>query len=50
MAGFEKKVIKKEPMTSDPSSNLINYVKVTVILAESIATKKYLKDQKILPS
>ena len=51
-AGFgwiAKKVIK-EPMTSDPSSNLMNYVKFTVIIAASLATKDYLEKQKILPS
>ena len=32
-----KKVIK-EPMTSDPSSNLMNYVKFTFVIAASIAT------------
>ena len=44
-----KKVIK-EPMTSDPSSNLMNYVKFTVVIAASLATKDYLEKQKILPS
>ena len=37
-----KKVIKK-PMTSDPSSNLMNYVKFTA----SIVAKQCLGDQKI---
>ena len=41
------KVIK-EPMTSDPSSNLMNYVKFTVVVAASIAADRYLEDQKIL--
>ena len=45
----QKKVIK-EPMTSDPSSNLMNYVKFTVVIAASLATKDYLEKQKILPS
>ena len=40
----------KEPMTSDPSSNLMNYVKFTVVIAASLATKDYLEKQKILPS
>ena len=51
-AGYEwiaKKVVK-EPMTSDPSVNLMNYVKFTVVVAASIATKRYLEDQKILPN
>ena len=40
----------KEPMTSDPSSNLMNYVKFTVVIAASLATKDYLENKKILPS
>ena len=39
-----------ESMTSDPSSNLMNYVKFTVVIAASLATKDYLEKQKILPS
>ena len=44
-----KKVIK-EPMTSDLSSNLMSYVKFTVVITASIEAKQYLKDQKNLPS
>ena len=44
-----KKVIK-ELMTSDPSSDLMNYVKSTVEIAASVAAKKYLEELKILPS
>ena len=44
-----KKVIK-EPMTSDPSSNLMNYVKFTVVIVASLAAKDYLEKQKKLPS
>ena len=50
-AGFgwiAKKVIK-ESMTSDPSSSLMNYVKFTVVVAASIASKQYLEDQNIIP-
>ena len=43
-----KKVIK-ENLTGDPSASLINYVKFTAAMAGSIALKKYLEDQKILP-
>lgn len=35
---------------SDFSSNLTSDVKLTVVVAGSIATKQYLEDQKILPS
>ena len=38
---IEKKVIK-ELMTSDPSSNLMNYVKFTFVMAGLIALEKYL--------
>ena len=48
--GWIAKKVVKEPMTSDPSVNLMNYVKFTVVVAASIATKRYLEDQKILPS
>ena len=49
MGWIAKKVIK-EPMTSDPSSSFMNYLKFTVIIAASMATKKYLEEQKILPN
>ena len=44
-----KKVIK-ENLTGDPSTSLMNYVKFTVVMTGSIALKKYLEDQKILPT
>ena len=34
---------------SRPSANIMNYVKFTAAMAGSIALKKYLEDQKILP-
>lgn len=34
----------------DPSSDLMNYVNFTAVMAVNIALKQYLKDQKILPS
>ena len=43
-----KKVIK-ENLTGDPSASLMNYVKFTAAMAGSIALKKYLEDQEILP-
>ena len=43
-----KKVVKKN-LTSDPSSNIMNYVKFTAVMTGAIALKKYLEDQKILP-
>ena len=47
--GWVSKKIVKENVTSDPSSNLMNYVKFTAVMAGAIALKKYLEDQKILP-
>ena len=44
-----KKVVK-ETFTADPSSNVMNYVKFTAVMAGSIALKHYLKDQKNPPS
>ena len=46
---WEAKKVVKENFTLDPSSNVMNYVKFTAVMAASIAAKKYLEDQKILP-
>ena len=48
--GWVAKKVIKEPMISDPSSNLMKYVKFTVVIAASIAAKQYLEDEKILQS
>jgi len=47
--GWATKKAVKENFTSDPSSSFMNYMKFTAIMASSIALKKYLEDQKILP-
>ena len=47
--GWIAKKVAKENFTSDPSSNVMNYAKFTAVMAASIAAKKYLEDQKILP-
>ena len=47
--GWIGRKIIKEDLTKDPSANVMNYVKVTAVMAGSIALKKYLEDQKILP-
>ena len=47
--GWGSKKTVKENVTSDPSSNVMNYVKFTAVMAGAIAAKKYLDDQKILP-
>ena len=48
--GWVAKQVIKEPLISDPSSNLMNYVKFTVVIAASIAVKQYLENRKILLS
>ena len=47
--GWIAKKVAKENFTPDPSSNVMNYAKFTAVMAGSIALKKYLEDQKILP-
>jgi len=47
--GWAAKKVVKENFTSDPSSSAMNYMQFTAVMAGSIALKKYLKDQKILP-
>ena len=47
--GWVSKKALKENLTPDPSSDLMNYVKFTAVMAGSIALKKYLNNQKILP-
>lgn len=48
--GWIAKEVVKESFTSDPISNVMNYVKFTAVMAGSIALKDYLEDQKILPT
>jgi len=48
--GWAAKDVLKENFTSDPSSSPMNYVKFTAVMARSIALKKYLEDQKIIPT
>ena len=47
--GWATKKVVKENLTSDPSSNVMNYAKFTAVMTGSIALKKYLEDRKILP-
>ena len=47
--GWIAKKFAQENITSDPSSNVMNYAKFTTVMAVSIGLKKYLEDQKILP-
>ena len=48
--GWIGRKIIKEDLTKDPSANVMNYIKFTAVMAGSIALKKYLEDQKILPT
>ena len=48
--GWITKKVVKENFTFDPSSNAMNYVKFTAVMAGSLTLKQYLEDQKILPS
>ena len=47
--GLLTKKVMKENLTSDPSSNVMNYAKFTAVMTAGIALKKYLEDRKILP-
>jgi len=47
IAWASKKVLK-ENVTADPSTNVMNYVKFTAVMAGSIALRDYLEKQKIL--
>ena len=47
--GWIAKKVAKENFSPDPSSSVMNYAKFTAVMAGSIALKRYLEDQKILP-
>ena len=47
--GWASKKVLKENLTQDPSSDVMNFVKFTAVMAGSMALKKYLDDQNILP-
>ena len=47
--GWAAKKVMKENLTADPSSNVMNYVKFTAVMAGSVALKDYLTKEKILP-
>ena len=48
--GWIVKKVVKENFTTDPSSNVMNYAKFTIDVADSVALKQYLEDQKVLPT
>ena len=47
--GWASKKVLKEELTANPTTNVMNFVKFTVVMAGSIALKDYLEKQKILP-
>ena len=47
--GWASKKVLKEDVTANPSTNVMNYVKFTAVMAASLAIKQYLEDKKILP-
>ena len=47
--GWASKKVLKEDLTANPSANVMNYVKFTVVMAASLAFKQYLEDKKIIP-
>jgi len=47
--GWSSKKVLKEDLTANPSTNVMNYVTFTAVMAISIALKQYLEDKKILP-
>ena len=46
--GYLAKKLLKENFLGDPSSNVINYVKFTGVLAGSMGLKTYLEKEKII--
>ena len=48
--GWIAKKVVKESFTTDLSSNVMNYVKFTAVMAGSITLKRYLENQKIPPN
>jgi len=48
--GWATKTVFKMSFTADPSNSFENFGKFTVVMAGSVALKKYLEDEKILPT
>ena len=47
--GWATKTVFKMSFTADPSNSFENFGKFTVVMAGSVALKKYLEDQDIIP-
>jgi len=43
--GWASKKVLKEDVTANPSTNVMNYVKFTAVMAVSFAIKQYLEDK-----
>ena len=48
--GWVAKKTFKKSFTGDPSNSIENYAMFTAVMAGSIALKRYLEEQKILPT
>ena len=48
--GWASKKVLKEELTANPATNVMNWVKFTVVMAGSLALKNYLEDKKIIPN
>ena len=48
--GWIGKKIVKEDLTGNPASSVMNFVKMTAVIAGSLALKDYLEKEKILPT
>lgn len=46
--GWIAKKLVKENFTANPSSNVLNYTKLTTVMPGGVALKQYLENQKIL--
>ena len=47
--GWVGKKVLKEDLTGNTASNVMNYVKMTAVIAGSLVVKSYLEKDKILP-
>jgi hypothetical protein len=48
--GWVGKKALKEDLTGNPASNIMNYVKMTAVIAGSLAIKDYLEAKKLIPT
>jgi hypothetical protein len=48
--GWIAKKVTKEELTGNPASSIMNYVKMTAVMAGSLFLKDYLEKQKVIPT